>query len=96
MNEESTSFKGIEETVELTSLDGDGVAKVGAVQLPGDAQLPQWQIKVVLLAGLALEHCKLLAIQAHCTGVALSVLVPCSVCFHIDFGRDHTCICARV
>ena len=52
---------------DLTSLDADGVAKIGAVQLPGDAQLALWQLHVVLLHVLAPDHGHALAVQAHCT-----------------------------
>ena len=52
---------------DLTSLDADGVAIIGAVQLPGDAQLALWQLHVVLLHVLALDHGHALAVQAHCT-----------------------------
>ena len=50
----------------LTSLDGDGIAIIGAVQLPGKAQLALWEHHLVLLLSLAAPHDKLLAIKAHC------------------------------
>ena len=40
----------------LTSLDGDGVAIVGAVQLPAEAQTAFRERQVVLLDGLRSNH----------------------------------------
>ena len=64
------------QAADLTCLEGDGVAKVGAVQLPGDAQLPLRGDQIVLLASFALAHDKLLAVQAHCMGMAPSQMLP--------------------
>ena len=46
----------------LTRRDGDGVAEVGAVQLPGQLELALGQREDVLLPVLAPGHDKLLAI----------------------------------
>ena len=51
----------------LTCLDGNGVAKVGAEQLPGDAQLPHRQDQLMLLLCLAALHDELSSVQTHCT-----------------------------
>ena len=60
----------------LTSLNGNGVAKVGAIKLPGDAQLPHWQGQLMLLLCLATLHDELLSVQAHCRNMLLLLNWP--------------------
>lgn len=62
-----------------TGLDGDGIAKVGAVQLPGHAQLALRQHHVMLLHVLARSHRQQRAVQAHCTAKTLISTVACPV-----------------
>lgn len=72
-----------------TGLDSDGVAKVGAVQLPVHAQLALRQHHVVLLHVLAGSHRQARAIQAHCTAKYLISIV----CFHCHCsGGASACI----
>ena len=78
----------------LTGLDGDGVTKVGAVQLPGDAQLPLRRDKVMLLARFALGHHQLLAIQAHCASMALSEQLPQPYTLALSVRQKRTCLSA--
>ena len=51
----------------LTSGDLDGLAHVGAVQLPQQHQLSSLQAQDVLLLGLSHSHLQALSVQVHCT-----------------------------
>lgn len=66
----------------LTGLDGDGVAKPGAVQLPGQAQRSLRQRQLVLLHVLALGHDNALAIQGHCSNTCMRQALTGSDCVH--------------
>ena len=69
-----------------TGLDGDGVAKVGAVQLPGHVQLALRQHHVVLLHALAGSHRQARAVQAHCTAKHI-ISIVCFYC-HCSGGAS--------
>ena len=71
-----------------TSLDSDGVAKVGAEQLPGDAQPALCYGDAELMTGGAIAHHNLLIVQGHCKDTLSFSACPS----YLERGLDNPCV----